>query len=588
MINSKIKKIIKKFRTIPIDLAWLKQSQEQMIEFMEINPVRKIELDRRIMAQGFFYNFKLLILKPMPIAIIAIIISLATGSGVVTASQNSLPTDALYPIKIATEQIQEAMTFDNNKKVDLSVKLAEKRLEEIKQMQTKEQVPTQAIEETLIKYEKYLTNAQNQLANISGNNTALKTIATAVKYENSLERQQEKLAILTSQASQTSVESQPSFDQAQKANIASSNQTLEKIETKIQETEVSQGDTSSASGSISPKIETISGTIPKYIDNIDEKTNNRINTAENKLAEIRKKINNFSAQNETKCSLEQKKTHIEKLENNYQDIQAILIKARESFDQGSYFASLNLANQAMTSTIDNDNLVGQWRSECGSADITSIACAMLFCNGRNAYPTGEFYEDGCPIYKCPKNECKMIFSNCSCANKCVEIIEGQGTTDCMRACSLNEINDYKPNCGYQNGLCQDLNIAKRCPEIAVDCVTGSTPIQNGINKNGCPIWTCQPVTIPISNQTNTCPSLAPLPPDWCKNGKIYPGDTDTNGCHGTPRCVTYEIDEATGSTNQTETQQKIESSQSKTGNSTQTAPSENSAFDSILKFLQIK
>ena len=128
----------------------------------------------------------------MPIAIIALVISLAAGGGAVTASQTSLPTDALYPVKIATEQIQEAITFNNTKKIDLSVKLAEKRLDEIKLLQTKAEVSPTVIEKTLINYEKHLAKAQSQLARVNGNDAIQKVITTTVKYENSLEKQQEQ------------------------------------------------------------------------------------------------------------------------------------------------------------------------------------------------------------------------------------------------------------------------------------------------------------------------------------------------------------------------------------------------------------
>ncbi|MDO8668360.1 MAG: DUF5667 domain-containing protein [bacterium] len=652
MINSKLKKIIKKFQKTPVDKDWLEKSQEQMIEFMEINPVRKAEVGRLMIAEGIFplkginHNFKLLILKPMPIAIIALLISLATGSGVVAASQASLPTDALYPIKIATEQIQEAMTFNNTKKIDLAVKLAEKRLDEIKQLQKQGEISTVVMEKTLVNYEKHLAVAQSQLAEVSGDYTTAKAIAATVKYENSLEKQQEKLAALTNQAS---LGSQSSLVKAQQANIVNSNQALEKIKIKIQETENSQANAGAGTGVSSGQIEILSTTamakIPEYILDINEKTKNRINTAENKLAEIRKKIDNFSGQNKNKCGLIEKSAYLEKLETNYQKMQAALIEAQKLFDRKDYLTALNQINYVMTSAIDIDNLVGQWRGGCDNpsetpssvkctvnndckliysncdCEVVSIndpktfldnnneICKWNICHETNvtavcrdnkcirsdnqkefltcraptcvgAYQTGESDSKNCPIYKCPKNECQAVFSNCSCAYKCMKIIEGQGQTDYARACSLNEITNYQPSCGYRNGVCQDLIKTITCPDIAIDCSQGSTPTQNGNNENGCPIWSCKP-TIP-------CPLPTPYSPDWCKDGKIYPGEIDSNGCHGAPRCVANEIDGSDGSSNSGGTKQIVEPNESNTSNSAQTSQGENSTFDSILKFLQIK
>lgn len=754
---AKIKRIIKDLPKSDLDQNWLEQSQQSMAEFMADNPVRKPTVGRQTIMEGIF---KKLILKPMPIVIIALIISLATGGGVVAAAQGSLPTDALYPVKIATEQIQESVTFDNAKKIELSIKLAEKRLNEIKQLQDKGEVSPTIVEETLVKYEKHLTNAQSQLANFSRDYTAPKLITAAVKYEDSLENQQKELTALTNQIS---VESQPSLDKAQKAIIANSNQILDKIGIKIQQTETSE--TQARTGTIGDKTEVLPPVlmekVPEYIPNIDEKTKNRIKTAENKLAEIRKKIDNFAGQEENKCELAKKQAFLEKLETHYQKMTAALTEAQKLFDQKNYLAALNQTNYVMVLAIDTDNLVGQWHRNCNNPDNESIACKAPSCIGAyqtgeyesdncpvykcpnnetirvvtlnqkiglkigetvgveneniqitlnkiqnacpscpvgascspclaptaqleisyypnekiiqsinlglnqskeispsvylkllnlneedyvtlilnkgpygcdavlncakgtiqrcsgkydgsgcpictcepiacpmlmcgypgGAYKTGEFYDNGCPIYKClpstcntllncpsgttqlcsgkydgsgcpicncepvacqapncigayktseydnsncpiykcPGKECKAVFSNCSCAYNCMEVIEGQGLNDCMRACSVNEINNYKPNCGYQNGVCRDLNQTdKPCPVAAINCLAGFAPSQNGNNENGCPIWICKPVS-GVNN---------------------------------------IEIDESS--------------------NSTQSSQSETSIFEPILKFLQLK
>src|SRR3989338_4833000 len=362
MMILKIKKIIRKFKKTPADETWLKSSREQMISFIKLNPVRKAYISRQIVPEGIFNK---LILKPMPIAIIALVISLAAGGGVVTASQTSLPTDALYPVKIATEQIQEAITFNNAKKVDLSVKLAEKRLDEINLLQTKTEVSSTVIKKTIANYEKHLARAQSQLASVNGDTATQKVIAAALKYENSLEQQQEKLEVL---ASQSSVESQPSWAKAQKSAIAKSNLALEKIKVKIQETETSQNSVSSDSVAKNSKAEIISSTamekIPDYIPGIENKTKNRLNAAEKKLEEIYKKINNFAKQDENKCALINKEAYLEKLDRILEAMRASLAEAKKLFEQKDYLAALNQANFIMSSAVDADNLVGQWRGSC--------------------------------------------------------------------------------------------------------------------------------------------------------------------------------------------------------------------------------
>lgn len=53
------------------------------------------------------------------------------GAGTVTASADSLPGDALYPVKNATEKIQGFFTFGDGAKANFHMKLAEKRLDEV-------------------------------------------------------------------------------------------------------------------------------------------------------------------------------------------------------------------------------------------------------------------------------------------------------------------------------------------------------------------------------------------------------------------------------------------------------------------------
>ena len=57
---------------------------------------------------------------------------LVASSGItVYASQNSLPQDALYPVKTVTENIQVALTVSSEAKAKLHLKLAERRIQEV-------------------------------------------------------------------------------------------------------------------------------------------------------------------------------------------------------------------------------------------------------------------------------------------------------------------------------------------------------------------------------------------------------------------------------------------------------------------------
>ncbi|MFC2022575.1 DUF5667 domain-containing protein [Chloroflexota bacterium] len=76
-------------------------------------------------------------LKPLTIAIAAILFVSVLGTGTAYASQDSLPGDILYPVKIGTEQLQRMLTFNEAANVDLELKFSDTRLSETKAIANK-------------------------------------------------------------------------------------------------------------------------------------------------------------------------------------------------------------------------------------------------------------------------------------------------------------------------------------------------------------------------------------------------------------------------------------------------------------------
>ena len=65
------------------------------------------------------------------VAIAVILVLFLAGGGTVVASSNSLPGDLLYPVKIATEEVQAFFTFGDEARANLHIKFAERRVKEI-------------------------------------------------------------------------------------------------------------------------------------------------------------------------------------------------------------------------------------------------------------------------------------------------------------------------------------------------------------------------------------------------------------------------------------------------------------------------
>lgn len=73
--------------------------------------------------------------QPRWAAVVAAILAfVVAGSGTVAAASGSMPDEPLYPVKLATEQVQMVLTPSVLGKVELQAKLADKRVLEITQM----------------------------------------------------------------------------------------------------------------------------------------------------------------------------------------------------------------------------------------------------------------------------------------------------------------------------------------------------------------------------------------------------------------------------------------------------------------------
>jgi len=129
-----IKKVLGDIGKIKVeDANWLPKSKAAMLEFIKNNSVRNNISVRQSINGGKFLQ---LTFKPMPIVIGAIIVALlAGGGGTAYASQSSLPGDALYPVKLMTEDVQTTVAWNPEKKVEMEIKFANRRLEEVKKLQ---------------------------------------------------------------------------------------------------------------------------------------------------------------------------------------------------------------------------------------------------------------------------------------------------------------------------------------------------------------------------------------------------------------------------------------------------------------------
>lgn len=113
-------KTIKKLREINPDKRWLKN---QRLYFARMAQAEEPGAS----AKWIFLKSKLVI------SLTAILIVLSLGGGAINSAKAALPSDVLFPVKLFTEKIQGLLIIGNENKIDFTLKLAEKRLEEIEQ-----------------------------------------------------------------------------------------------------------------------------------------------------------------------------------------------------------------------------------------------------------------------------------------------------------------------------------------------------------------------------------------------------------------------------------------------------------------------
>jgi hypothetical protein len=121
-------------------LDWVKSNRDillSQIKAQQIFKIKKNSLSGGEIFRSFIPNFiwfkKLALVAIRPVGSIILIGVLALGGGVFTvnASFNSLPGDALYPIKLTAEKVQLTLNTDERAKLAMEIEFAGRRIEEL-------------------------------------------------------------------------------------------------------------------------------------------------------------------------------------------------------------------------------------------------------------------------------------------------------------------------------------------------------------------------------------------------------------------------------------------------------------------------
>ncbi|MBI4085452.1 MAG: hypothetical protein HY432_03045 [Candidatus Liptonbacteria bacterium] len=206
----------------------------RVLQFMKAeSAVRSGDAARLIKQRSNITEF---LLKPVPMPIIAIIaIAAVLGGGTSFAAENSLPGDALYPIKVnLNENVVAALQFSSENRAAWETALAGRRLEEAAQLAAEGRMNAEIRAQIENSFDTHAGNARKKIADIesSGNITAAAGVTS--DFESILNAHSAVFARLVARStSSADIENENSIKAKIKAELDSVSKKRAELEVKI-------------------------------------------------------------------------------------------------------------------------------------------------------------------------------------------------------------------------------------------------------------------------------------------------------------------------------------------------------------------
>ena len=128
--------------------------------------VRKDMIARHVYSRKSLIHNKLFTRMP-----IAVLIVMLMGGGISFAAADTIPGDALYPVKIhVNENIESALTVGDNAKAKLEINLALRRLDEAQQLEAKQQLDTKTKVALKSNFDAHTQDLEKRLKSVEKNN----------------------------------------------------------------------------------------------------------------------------------------------------------------------------------------------------------------------------------------------------------------------------------------------------------------------------------------------------------------------------------------------------------------------------------
>lgn len=271
MTQKLLKKLGKTYKQVSLSKSEKAKIKSELLSLMEKNSVRNSWRERLSRRVNVFYNLtienmKALILKPVASIVTALV--LLTG-GTVTASEFSLPGDALYIVKVGlNEEVKGWVYFSQSGKARYDLDLAEERLREAETLALRENLTPELLTEIEGRFAGHMSEAHDHLATVRGdeNGNVAQAAAVSDEIETSL-KAHEKLLVEISLKGKGGVDRERLEELAEKIRAALDERADVRVELKVKADE---------------KVRDESG--------FENAAEGRMKAAENKLEEVTKYI----------------------------------------------------------------------------------------------------------------------------------------------------------------------------------------------------------------------------------------------------------------------------------------------------------
>lgn len=212
MKNREMIKQLKKLRSIKPSMEYREENKAKLMELMrknrgdEIIETRGLSKDKKIwynLGRNLFSKA----LKPIGVFLLILTFIVGSGIGISFASQESLPGDIFYSVKLTIEQAEISLKTKDEDKVKLEVEFAGRRLVELNKVKTKvvanEQDKSKKAKVALDNYKKNIETVHKRLEEIKKKEFTKETVdlvtmveEKTLEYANNLKEEQAKEKIL--------------------------------------------------------------------------------------------------------------------------------------------------------------------------------------------------------------------------------------------------------------------------------------------------------------------------------------------------------------------------------------------------------